>query len=189
MPLHDDTAPPEHIRWLTSRHVLDVEADLVTRLAARGNAAPQTGERAAATVDGLDAGQRAAVTALVGDAGWCWSRVRPAPGRRPRFGDAGGDWTGQSHRLLVVTPTLKAAQAATLEVGAAAGSAAWLVYQHGWRWDEAGRWTGRPGEIDPVPAGVPGPGEEVHLRQGDLAAGRRGRHARPGHRTCAPRDR
>jgi hypothetical protein len=37
VPLHEQPAP-EHIRALTSRHVLDVEADLVARLAARGGA-------------------------------------------------------------------------------------------------------------------------------------------------------
>ena len=35
VPLHEG-ATPEHVRALTSRHVLDVEADLVARLAARG---------------------------------------------------------------------------------------------------------------------------------------------------------
>ena len=42
--------------------------------------------------------------------------------------------------MLVVTPTLKAAQVAAREVGTA-GSVAWLVHQHGFRWDEDGRWT------------------------------------------------
>ena len=42
--------------------------------------------------------------------------------------------------MLVVTPTLKAAQVAAREVGTA-GSVAWLVHQHGYRWDDDGRWT------------------------------------------------
>ncbi len=129
MPLHDDTAPPEHMRWLTSRHVLDVEADLVTRLAARGNAAPTVSEPP--TVDGLDAGQRAAVTALVGDARLVLVEGAAGTGKTTTLSATREAMAGQSRRLLVVTPTLKAAQAATLEVGAAAGSAAWLVYQHG----------------------------------------------------------
>ena len=41
--------------------------------------------------------------------------------------------------MLVVTPTLKAAQVAAREVGTA-GSVAWLVHQHGYRWDQDGRW-------------------------------------------------
>ncbi len=44
------------------------------------------------------------------------------------------------HRMLVVTPTLKAAQVAARDVGHA-GSVAWLVHQHGFRWDDDGRWT------------------------------------------------
>nr|WP_283251548.1 AAA family ATPase [Aeromicrobium duanguangcaii] len=45
------------------------------------------------------------------------------------------------HRMVVVTPTLKAAQVAPRETGAAAFSAAWLAHQHGHRWDEDGQWT------------------------------------------------
>jgi hypothetical protein len=57
----------------------------------------------------------------------------------------------QGRRLIVVTPSLKAAQAASIEVGTRAGSAAWLAWQHGWRWDETGAWTRlQPGELDPV---------------------------------------
>ena len=52
---------------------------------------------------------------------------------------------------MVVTPTLKAAKVARAEVGAAAGSAASLVFAHGWRWNEHGEWTRLAvGEVDPV---------------------------------------
>ena len=37
--------------------------------------------------------------------------------------------------MLVVTPTWKAAQVAAREVGTA-GSVAWLIHQHGFRWDQ-----------------------------------------------------
>ena len=40
-----------------------------------------------------------------------------------------------------MTPTLKAAEVAAAEVGTDAFSAAWLVHQHGWRWDADGHWT------------------------------------------------
>ena len=49
----------------------------------------------------------------------------------------------QGRRMLVVTPTRKAAQVAAREVGTA-GSVAWLVHQHGFRWDDDGRWTRAP---------------------------------------------
>ena len=42
---------------------------------------------------------------------------------------------------MVVTPTLKAARVAEQQVGTDAFSAAWLVHQHGYRWDDDGHWT------------------------------------------------
>ena len=58
LPLHEG-ATPEHIRALTSRHVLDVEADPVARLAGRRGPAGSSAESsvAPAAVEGLDAGQ------------------------------------------------------------------------------------------------------------------------------------
>ena len=51
----------------------------------------------------------------------------------------------------MVTPTLKAAKVAQAEIGTLAGSAAWLAFQHGWRWDTHGTWTRlAPGDPDPV---------------------------------------
>jgi thymidylate kinase len=53
-------------------------------------------------------------------------------------------------RLRVLTPTLRAARVAAEQVGVDASSAAWLVYQHGFRWDEHGTWTRlAPGTLDP----------------------------------------
>ncbi len=65
----------------------------------------------------------------------------------------------QGHRLLVVTPTLKAAEVAAAETGADGHSAAWLIHQHGWRWDDDGHWARRP-DTTPAPA--------ARLRPGDL---------------------
>ena len=49
----------------------------------------------------------------------------------------------------MVTPTLKAARVAARQVGGDASSAAWLAYQHGFRWHENGTWTRlRVGDID-----------------------------------------
>jgi hypothetical protein len=72
--------------------------------------------------------------------------------------------------LVVVTPTLKAARIAFLEVGAHTGSAAGLAYQHGWRWSDHGAWTRLAlGHVDPA-TGVPyaGPREAARLGAGDL---------------------
>jgi exodeoxyribonuclease V alpha subunit len=57
------------------------------------------------------------------------------------------------HRLLIVTPTLKAAHAAEREVGTGAHSAGWLVHQYGFRWDEHGRWS-REDSRPPVGRGL-----------------------------------
>ncbi len=58
-----------------------------------------------------------------------------------------------------MTPTLKAAEVAAAETGADGHSAAWLVHQHGWRWDTDGHWARRP-DATPDPA--------ARLRPGDL---------------------
>ncbi len=41
----------------------------------------------------------------------------------------------------MVTPTLKAARVASQQVGTDAFSAAWLIHQHGFRWDTDGQRT------------------------------------------------
>ena len=58
-----------------------------------------------------------------------------------------------------MTPTLKAAEVAAAETGADGHSAAWLIHQHGWRWDDDGHWARRP-DATPDPA--------ARLRPGDL---------------------
>jgi conjugative relaxase-like TrwC/TraI family protein len=163
--LRDDT--PEHIRALTSRHVLDVEADLVARLAGRGARAVSATRSIAA--DGLDAGQRAAVIALAGDAPLVVVEGAAGAGKTTTLAAVRAALDAQRRRLVVVTPTRKAAQVAAAEIGAHAGSAAWLAYQHGWRWDETGTWTRlTPGDVDPATGrSYDGPNEAARLRAGD----------------------
>lgn len=59
---------PEHLRSLTSRGVLDVEADLTVRLIDRADTAPTRGTVPAEVAAGLDVAQRAVVEAFAGDA-------------------------------------------------------------------------------------------------------------------------
>jgi ATP-dependent exoDNAse (exonuclease V) alpha subunit len=47
----------------------------------------------------------------------------------------------QDRRLVVVTPTLKAARVAEQQVGGDAFSAAWLIHEQGFRWNEDGEWS------------------------------------------------
>jgi len=146
VPLREQSAP-QHLRGLTSRHVLDVEADLVARLAERGAAAACS--MAPAAVEGLDAGQRGAVAVLSSDAQLVVVEGAAGAGKTTTLAATRDQLTAQHHRLVVVTPTLKAAHAATAEVGARAGSAAWLAWQHGWQWDDTGAWTRTPTEPAP----------------------------------------
>ena len=110
-PLFHRHDTPEHIRAFTSHRVLAVERELVTRIARRSGAAT--------------------ITVVEGAAGS--GKTRQLTATRARVEARRG-------RMLVVTPTRKAAQVAADEVGTAAHSAAWLLHQHGYRWDDDGRW-------------------------------------------------
>jgi exodeoxyribonuclease V alpha subunit len=169
--LLDRPGVPEHIRALTSRHVLEVEADLVGRLAARGNAPLRSpaGERSP-EVDGLDAGQREVVTALAGERALVLVEGAAGAGKTTTLTAARAALASHGARLVVVTPTLKAAQVAARQLGTPASSAAKLAHRHGWRWDGDGGWTRLAvGQVDPHTGTVyPGPGEDARLRAGDL---------------------
>ncbi len=93
VPLLDRDRVPEHIRALTSRPVLDVEADLTTRLAARAaepaprvpdtDLTPPLGLAADAARLDRDRPPRWPRSPAAGR--WSWWRARPAPARPPRW--------------------------------------------------------------------------------------------------------
>jgi exodeoxyribonuclease V alpha subunit len=174
VPLVDRDGVPEHVRSWTSRPVLDVEADLRIRFAARAVqpplGAPRLAPLPADVVGGLDASQAAAVAVLAGDRRLMVVEGAAGAGKTTTLAAARDLLQRQGRRLMVVTPTLKAAQVARAEVGAATGSAASLVFAHGWRWNEHGKWTRlTPGEVDPVTGRIhTGPAEGSRLRPGDL---------------------
>jgi exodeoxyribonuclease V alpha subunit len=183
---------PEHIRTLTCQQVLDVEAELTTRLADRATgpgvdltdpdltrpvdglaphgAEPTSSARLVTEADRLDPGQAAAVAALAGDRALVVIEGAAGAGKTTTLTAAAQLLQTRGQRLVVVTPTLKAAQIAAAELGSAAGSAAWLVHQHGWRWTDDGTWTRlTAGQPDPVTAtAYTGPDETAQLRLGDL---------------------
>lgn len=111
-PLLGRSDVPKHVRALTSTDVLAVEYEIVDRITQRASAKTITIVEGAA-----GAGKTARLAAT-----------------RDSFEQAG-------YRMLVVTPTRKAAQVASSEIGTAAHSVAWLLHQHGFRWDDDGRWT------------------------------------------------
>ena len=148
---------PEHIRALTSHEVLAVEADLVTRLIARAEQPahvaafadpssdhqPDTGPdvRPDAGPECLDLAQRAAVASLAGSAQLLVVEGAAGAGKTKTLSATQELLAEHGHRMVVVTPTLKAAKVAVRETGTKAFSAAWLAHQHGWRWDVDGCWT------------------------------------------------
>ena len=150
---------PEHVRSLTSDRVLEVEADLVTRIARR---AAQPARRVRMGGRGLvrsDPTQAAVVGALAGDGPLLVVEGAAGAGKTTALRSTQELLSQRGHRLVVVTPTLKAAQVAAAETGAHGHSAAWLIHQHGWRWDTDGHWTRH---ADPAPD------PSARLRAGDL---------------------
>jgi exodeoxyribonuclease V alpha subunit len=168
----DGTAVPEHLRAWTSQPVLDVEADLIDRLAARSQIVEDADEPALPpdVCARLDAGQAAAVAALAGDRPLVVNEGAAGAGKTTTLAATRQLLETDGRRLVVVTPTLKAAKVAAAEVGAAAGSAAWLAFQYGWRWTDDGVWTRLTlGRTDPVTgAAYAGPGAGAELAPGDL---------------------
>ena len=188
VPLLGRRALPEHIRALTSQQVVDVEADLTARFigraAAPGRTLPgnvpasahqgaNTGEGLAGAGlgwDGLGAGQRQVVAAMAGDHRLLVIEGAAGAGKTTTLAATRTALDRQGRRLVVVTPTLKAATIATQQVGAPAFSAAWLAYQHGHRWDGDGRWARlRVGDPDPLTGlTYTGPAPGAMLKAGDL---------------------
>jgi exodeoxyribonuclease V alpha subunit len=157
-PLLDRGDVPEHVRSLTSDHVLNVEADINDRLAIRAHK-PAAPARRLQLGDHLDPAQHQVVAALAGAAELLVIEGAAGTGKTTTLAAAREALDRQERRLVVVTPTLKAAEAARQQVGTDAFSAAWLVHQHGYRWDDDGRWShvATPrGEIDARARLLPG---------------------------------
>ncbi|MEJ7774942.1 MAG: MobF family relaxase [Nocardioidaceae bacterium] len=142
VPLLDRDDVPTHVRSLTSHHVLEVETDLVDRLIARAEH-PGVPRREVLTIDGtrLDGAQQRVAATLAGTSGLVV--VEGAAGAGKTTALAAAKYLVDLHdlQMVVVTPTLKAARVAETQIGTTAYSAAWFVYQHGFRWDADGHWS------------------------------------------------
>lgn len=117
-----DSAPPEHVRALRSPDVLAVEYDLVAQI--------------------INGAQREKITVVEGAAGA--GKTRRLAATREQVEARGG-------RMLVVTPTRKAAQVAAGEVGTETRAVAKLLHEHRFRWDDEGHWS----RTEPSPAAPP----------------------------------
>jgi exodeoxyribonuclease V alpha subunit len=171
VPLLDRDGVPEHIRALTSAHVLEVEADLVGRLAARaGRTAGPHAPVVVGGATGLDPAQRDVVTALSSDLRLVVIEGAAGAGKTTTLAATRAMLEQSGRRMVVVTPSLKAARVAAEQLGSVASSAAWLAYQHGYRWADGGTWTRLAlGQTDSVTgATCSGPGPQATLHAGDL---------------------
>ncbi|MBA8804178.1 conjugative relaxase-like TrwC/TraI family protein [Nocardioides ginsengisegetis] len=145
------TDVPEHVRSLTSPQVLEVEADLVTRLARRGSRPARKSRVGGRGLVRVDPVQAHVVEVLAGDGPLVVVEGAAGAGKTTALRSTQELLSRQGRRLLVVTPTLKAAEIAAVETGAEGRSAAWLIHQHGWRWDTDGHWARRPNPLpDPI---------------------------------------
>ena len=150
---------PEHVRSLTSQLVMEVEADLIGRLARRAEHPARRVRLHGRGLTRVDPTQAAVVGALAGDGQLVVVEGAAGAGKTTALRSAQTVLARQGHRLVVVTPTLKAAEVTAAETGADGHSAAWLIHQHGWRWDDDGHWARRP-DATPDPIAM--------LRSGDL---------------------
>jgi exodeoxyribonuclease V alpha subunit len=153
------TDVPEHVRSLSSPQVLAVEADVIARLARRAERPARKVRISGRGLVRIDPTQVAVVGALAGDGQLVVVEGAAGAGKTTALRTVQHLMSQQGHRLMVVTPTLKAAQVAATETGAEGHSAAWLIHQHGWRWDIDGHWTRDPN---------PSPRPAAQLRACDL---------------------
>lgn len=148
---------PDHVRSLTSANVLAVETEIIERLLRRSQPVELT-RLHRATLARVAPEQTQVVGALTGRGPLIVVEGAAGTGKTTTLSTAQTQLAMRGHRLLIVTPTLKAAEVAARETGAEGHSAAWLIHQHGWRWDDDGHWNRQPS--DPCP--------EARLRRGDL---------------------
>ncbi|UDY22926.1 MobF family relaxase [Nocardioides sp. Kera G14] len=122
VPLVNQPDMPEHVRALSSPDVLAVEYDLVDQI--------------------IRANARERITVVEGAAGA--GKTRRLAATREQVEARGG-------RMIVVTPTRKAAQVAADEIGTKTSPVAKLLHDHGYRWDDEGHWD----QTTPSPTAPP----------------------------------
>lgn len=122
IPLVNRDDAAEHVRALSSPDVLAVEYDLVAQI--------------------IRSAEREKITVVEGAAGA--GKTRRLAATREQVEARGG-------RMVVVTPTRKAAQVATAEVGGETRAVAKLLHEHGFRWDDEGHWS----RTQPSPSAPP----------------------------------
>ncbi|MGG7453054.1 MobF family relaxase [Plantibacter auratus] len=157
---------PNWVRHYTSEHVQRIERELREGFAARGlesglaldaNAKPLKGLNAEQSLAARALATRAPLVVIEGAAG-SGKTTMLAAAKELAAREVGAS---EATRFVVLAPTLRAANEAAASIGAAASSAHKLVHEHGFRWDDDGRWTRlEVGDVDPVSGAVyEGPSE------------------------------
>jgi exodeoxyribonuclease V alpha subunit len=100
---------PEHVRSLTSQHVVSVEADLIHRLTRRAETPARRVRLSGRGLTRVEPSQAAVVGALAGDGQLVVVEGAAGAGKTTALRSARTELARQGRRLLVVTPTLKAA--------------------------------------------------------------------------------
>lgn len=132
-------AVPEWVRQYTSERVLRVETELRERLEARGLA---SGLALGAGAEALETDrQQVAAQALATRAPLVVVEGAAGSGKTTMLRNAHRAAEREGLRLVVVAPTLRAAQEARQQTGVDASSAHKLAHEYGFRWGEDGRWT------------------------------------------------
>jgi len=148
--LHTPTSMSRH---LSSDAVVAADVALNVGLAERGGGGARDTDAAwrARASGGLDAGQAQALGALCGTAG-LEVVIGPAGAGKTRVLREAAERLGDQGRdMVIVAPTRKAALVAGAEAGTEASSLSKLLHEHGFRWDDVGRWSRlRPGQVDPA---------------------------------------
>jgi exodeoxyribonuclease V alpha subunit len=149
--------PALHTPSVMSRHLSSeavLEADMALNLGLAGLVGKGRRDdvgRDEALARGLGAGQGEAVAAMSGTRDLEVVIGPAGTGKTTMLFVAKGRLDSQGREMLVVAPTLKAAQVAGKEVGTDGASLSKLLYENGWRWDELGRFSRlNPGEADPA---------------------------------------
>lgn len=156
---------PEHVRSLTSPHVLAVEHHLASRLAKRAESGSPPDTRTVSAIQ-RDSSRRARLTReqvlaaahLASTEALVVVEGAAGTGKTATLAATLVALAATGCRMLVVSPTLKAAKVAAGQVGARSYSAAWLLHQYGFRWDDHGHWAHEAAALRP----------EARLRRGDL---------------------
>lgn len=156
---------PGWVRHLTSERVQRIEEELRASLTDRAMASGLTIDTHAPALAGLNAEQSTAARALATRAPLIVIEGAAGSGKTTMLAAARDLGAAEGLRFVVLAPTLRAANEAASSIGAQASSVHKLVHEHGYRWDDDGRWTRLAvGDGDPTTGAIyEGPSAEYRV--------------------------